>query len=62
MIRVIHFLEGGLPLCMFTREVPLQWPDGHVWAHCGDSDALTHAGMCERCRDVYNEREKSDGD
>lgn len=46
----IHFLHHGLPLCGFTRAVPIDWPGGHVWAHVGDTEALEHPGMCARCR------------
>lgn len=53
MIKRIHFLKHGYPLCDFTREVPLRWPDGHVWAHCGDSDALAHESICPECLECW---------
>jgi len=26
-----HVLRAGFPLCGFTRELPKDWPAGHVW-------------------------------
>ena len=28
---VVHGLHHGLPLCLFTRDVPGDWPIGHIW-------------------------------
>lgn len=36
--RTIHRLAGGLPPCGFSREVPGNWPAGHVWTNDPEED------------------------
>lgn len=52
-MRTIHFLHEGLPLCGFTREIPINWPHQHKWAHRGDEEALSSPMMCNRCAAVF---------
>lgn len=48
-LRCIHFLHHGLPLCGFTREIPLNWPSGHRWVRVDDAEAGAHPLMCQVC-------------
>jgi len=43
---MVHALHAGLPLCMFSRDVPENWPDGHRWTYPGDIENIT----CPGCR------------
>lgn len=29
--NVIHILDAGMPVCEFTRDLPMDWPPGHRW-------------------------------
>lgn len=31
MGKTVHALLHGQPLCKFSREMPREWPTGHVW-------------------------------
>jgi hypothetical protein len=46
---VIHILSEGRPLCGFTNDVPMLWPEGEKWV------AVTMNGAdCPRCIAVRN--------
>lgn len=45
--EVVHVLRHGFPLCEFSREVPRDWPDGHVWVSY--RDPLARQASCGRC-------------
>ena len=42
---VMHGIRQGLPLCGFTSNIPIEWPDGHRWTGFPDIDNMT----CEKC-------------
>jgi hypothetical protein len=42
----IHVLHHGFPICGFTREMPKDWPQGHLWVRKDDAALAT----CPRCR------------
>jgi hypothetical protein len=68
-IVTIHVLDNSFPLCGFSRDLPGQWPTGHIgiypeeylvtYAACLDPEHELHAVvryvMCEGC-----EREMTD--
>jgi hypothetical protein len=41
---VVHILNHGLPLCRFTRDMPLHWPPGHKWVGDEERSEATCAG------------------
>lgn len=45
---IVHVLDRGWPLCMFTSALPCDWPHGHVWVSAADA---AHAGkdICAEC-------------
>lgn len=43
---VIHGLLGGSPLCHFSRAVPRDWPDGHLWVGLSEAEKIT----CTECK------------
>ncbi len=43
---IVHGLMSGLPLCGFTRELPVDWPSGHEWVDHQHVDYIT----CPKCR------------
>jgi hypothetical protein len=48
----IHILRHGFPLCGFSDDVPVNWPEGHLWLGLDDD----HAGrpMCVDCVLIKN--------
>ena len=42
---VVHGLMHGFPLCAFTRELPKDWPQGHVWVRYDDPENMN----CQIC-------------
>lgn len=43
---IIHVLFHGLPLCLFSRDVPAMWPKHHRWVGLHD---WIHAN-CLKCK------------
>lgn len=51
-MRTVHVLLHGLPLCGFTKDVPRDWPDGHVWIHREHiTDPEAKKDACKPCFD-----------
>lgn len=50
----LHVLHEGLPLCGFTRKVPRDWPEGHVWVPKSRwlPDEKSQGVFCEDCDTV----------
>lgn len=44
----IHGLLGGMPLCGFSTDLPVNWPEGHTWVPTTDEKAIG----CPSCRQV----------
>ncbi len=42
----IHILRFGFPLCLYSRRVPRDWPEGHTWVQLEDFSTAN----CEECR------------
>jgi hypothetical protein len=49
---VVHILNLGLPLCLFTRAMPVDWPPNHKWVGAEDSD-LRGVVNCDGCMAVW---------
>jgi hypothetical protein len=47
-VKVVHVLDHGWPLCMFTEHLPCDWPRGHVWVSVLDV-ALAGEDVCADC-------------
>ena len=47
----VHGLLNGLPLCLFTREIPAHWPEGHQWTGHGNVENIT----CAICKQLAQE-------
>jgi hypothetical protein len=45
--QVVHALLHGLPLCMFSNDVPAKWPDGHIWTRINDIKNIS----CKTCKE-----------
>jgi len=41
----VHILKYGLPVCLFSREVPGNWPEGHKWIGFDDSDIKAYGDV-----------------
>lgn len=55
---IIHALHEGLPLCLFWRGVPMDWPAGHVWAGVAafkDPKQVAPGLRCLGCVEVIDE-------
>ena len=50
--KVVHVLLYGLPLCGFSRDLPAQWPDGHVWTHLGSDDPVSCRACAAQVREL----------
>jgi len=50
--EVVHVLVHGLPMCGFTRDVPRDWPGGHVWTRAGSGECIS----CSQCRGLEARR------
>jgi hypothetical protein len=48
--RVIHILHGGLPLCLFSREWPRDWPHGHIWVSLAEAAQATCVGCLSKLK------------
>lgn len=47
----MHVLEGGLPLCGFSNELPRDWPTGHRWTERGQLEQAAEIGdVCLMCK------------
>jgi len=44
--RAVHVLYGGFPLCGFSQEPPVDWPEGMTWVGLSEWEKTT----CEGCR------------
>lgn len=45
---MIHILQGGVPLCSFTKKTPTDWPTGHQWVSRHDHLQATCTECCLR--------------
>jgi len=45
---VVHALEHGQPLCRFSRDIPVNWPDGHTWISVQDRQHVKNV-TCLSC-------------
>lgn len=43
----VHILRFGWSLCLFSRKVPGEWPEGHTWVSVEDA----HLATCARCKE-----------
>lgn len=46
--KATHVLAWGLPVCMFVRKVPGEWPAGHDWVNLGEAE---EKATCESCKE-----------
>lgn len=44
MADTVHILRHGMPLCGFSRDVPRDWPPGHLWVGLDDQTMATCLG------------------
>ena len=44
--KVIHILNEGFPLCGFSSDFPVNWPEGHLWVSITEPDDAN----CEECK------------
>lgn len=50
MTAPIHILHLGLPLCGFTRDLPVAWPKGHAWVSLLTvKEGFTNPNRCRAC-------------
>lgn len=54
-VKVVHVLLYGLPLCLFTRDFPRDWPEGHVWTEHTDMDNISCSGCKEKAEKIIKE-------
>lgn len=51
---LIHVLYFGQPLCNFTQDAPVKWPQGHLWVGLHERGDCN----CEVCAKVAVEAAK----
>ncbi len=44
--ETVHALREGLPLCGFSRDVPVNWPEGNFWTSAENVKCIT----CPTCK------------
>lgn len=53
----VHVLDRGLPLCGFSRDLPKDWPDGHVWVRANDRSKVKVRNRCRTCFGAADQQE-----
>lgn len=53
----IHVVVRGKALCGFTRYMPAEWPEGHIWV----AVELSELASCQRCQKLGMERKAEQG-
>ena len=44
--KIIHILNEGFPLCGFSSDFPVNWPEGHVWTRITEPEKAN----CAECK------------
>lgn len=46
--RVVHLVVHGLAACGFSKEIPANWPLGHVAVHPEENYYLANCRTCQK--------------
>lgn len=48
---VVHVLQNGLAICLFSDDIPVNWPAGHGWINPHDVEKMGIESItCPECR------------